>query len=331
MQRMRAGLLFAAVFITQAFAFGQAAEEVRHEGLWSGPTFDRGYVIDWDRHLRGGYTLYAPDGTKLYSTSPSQLGFPNTSFMGLAADEDGTVAAIYKRFDSHDREQAIILIDPSGNRGLTIKPGTYYPTRICFADDHSIWTAGYEPRNEDGLVFRRFLRDGQELGAFVSRSQVEPNDATFSFPEFGGGHWTLRASKDRIGTYVYLGLLKMKWIEVSLSGNLIGQWEWDFDRSLSFSPVAFTANNVLYAQVWNYERPIGYAIFDRNTKTWKKVKGYPRVRCLERMEMIWCFQKRTAGGQFFTACPLEPSISWPGKRLKNSSLASTSNLSRSYR
>lgn len=275
---MRVSLL--CLFVLVSYALGQTTEEVRHEGSWSGPTFDGGYLLDWETHMSGAYTLYEPDGTQLYSTSPLKLGFTNTSFIGLAADSDGTVAAIYYTHGPKP-ERAIVLIEPSGKRGLTIHAGAYVPTRICFADDHSIWTTGYEPPlKDDYFVFRRFSRDGKELEAFVPRSQVEPDENTFSFGELVGGGWTLRASKDRIGTYAYAGPWKQKWIEVSLSGNLIGQWEWDWDRSLSFDPSAFTVNNVLYARVFNYETPIGYAIFDRKTKTWKKVTGYPKGRLL---------------------------------------------------
>ncbi|MBV9780327.1 MAG: hypothetical protein JOY62_10185 [Acidobacteriaceae bacterium] len=279
---MRLGLIIAIALVVQAVLFGQTAEEVRHEGSWSGPTFDRGYVIDWERrHEMGAYTLYAPDGTKLYSTSPSQLGFVKTLFEGLAADTDGTVAAIRHIFDPWQLEGTILLIDSSGKPGLTIHTGAHLPTRICFANDHSIWTVGYEYGKDDFLVFHHFSRDGQQLGAFVEWSDIACGfNAMSTLQGKVGGGWTLRVSKDRLGLSVPSGFLKEKWIEVSLSGNLIGQWEWDFDRSLNFGPVAFTASNVLYAQVWNYERPIGYAIFDRNTKTWKKVKGYPKGRLL---------------------------------------------------
>ncbi len=278
---MRASFFLLIIVASHALLSAQTREEVRHEGSWTGPTFDRGYVVDWDKENLGGYTLYSPDGRLVYSILPDKLGTVNMHVHGFAADSDGTVAGIYEMLGGPQPLGRIILVNSLGQPGLSINTGVYIPTRICFADDHSIWTVGFEYQNDDFLVFRRFSRQGQQLGAFVPWSKIASGyNALTALQGMVGGGWTLRAAKDRIGTWSPSDYEATKWIEVDLSGNLIGQWEWKFDSGLWHSPVAFTSSNALYAQVFNFERPAGYAIFDRSTQSWQKVTGYPKGRLL---------------------------------------------------
>ena len=129
------------------------------------------------------------------------------------------------------------------------------------------------------LTSGKFSRDGQQLSAFLPRSQLPSWEGVgidmLTGPMLGAAH--LLASKDRIGAILSPGAKKWVWIELDFTGNLRGQWEID---AMKWTPGAFTAGGALYANRMNGRTVVGTAVFDRPGNSWTKVHGVPAASVL---------------------------------------------------
>jgi hypothetical protein len=81
---------------------------------------------------------------------------------------------------------------------------------------------------------------------------------------------------DRIGFQARLKYDQATWVEVGTAGNLLGTYDLGRFRELDYYPSAMTARGSVYARIYKYDKPDGWAVLDRSTKTWRKVKGYPK-------------------------------------------------------
>jgi hypothetical protein len=248
-----------------------------YEGFWpsSRIVFDKGYVVRWDDPDYFKNSLYGPDGQRMYEIAFNAPDSTRTEILSTAVDTDGVLAVAYEARGKHSAG-GIALLDHAGKVIRFIQTGEYVPSQVCFAPDHSIWMYGQVwPRVErDYLVFRKYSRDGQQLGAFQPRSALPAWEGAgidmLTGPLLGGAE--LLASKDRIGAVLRTGGQKLVWMELDFAGNRQGQWEID---SMKWSPRVFTAGGALYGTKWEDHVIAGTALFDKASQTWERVRGVP--------------------------------------------------------
>lgn len=254
-------------------------EKREYDGFWDDSyfSFNRGYVFRWDRSGKGKDALYSPDGNQLYEVivKPAETWVP---FISTAAvDPDGLVAFAYASWhESGSWHGGIAILNQSGQTIRFIDTFEYSPSQLCFAPDHSLWVYGKDRFRpvRDYPIFRRYSpRDGRQLGAYVLRSELPPWNSPFVDITAGpviGGH-RLQASNDRIGALFVTAGSDQLWVELDFAGNLLGQWKIDGQHS----PSAFTADGNLYAGVWEHDRLVGTAVFDKVENKWDRVEGVP--------------------------------------------------------
>jgi len=151
-----------------------ADRQVTYQGdiapLSISPTFDHGFLIVWDRDTDGvtkalkTISVYGPTGSRLYQSAIQGPNLKEATLLNGAADDDGTVAVVF------DLPGGFAILDSSGKQIQTVVTSPYVPTQICFAPDHTIWVAGNTAYGKDEMLFRRYSRDGKELGRFVPGS-----------------------------------------------------------------------------------------------------------------------------------------------------------------
>jgi hypothetical protein len=275
--------VFSALILCSALATTASAGEVTFGGLSRSnpaPTFDNGYVVGWDQAALGMMSLCAPDGYRVYETSLALPGVTGIVFLDSAAvDTDGTVAVAYH--DSRWKRAGIALLDQDGKPVRFIETYPYLPSQVCFAPDHSIWMFGelfdFHP-SADFKAFRKYSREGQQLGAFVPRSKLPAWEGFESDQVLGLFHglWRFRASKDRLGAMLPIGGYKYAWVELDFSGNLIAVWKYSGTDAEAFMPAAFTASGELYANRWLWGKPAGVVVFDKATSAWKPSSSLPK-------------------------------------------------------
>ena len=118
--------------------------------------------------------------------------------------------------------------DSSGTLTRTIKTGRYVPAHISFAEDHSLWSFGYQldaadasrPDQKGYMTVRKYLANGNEAGAYLPRSLfppgLEPADAGWQRSS------SITVAHDRVGLWATSGESgdQTEWVELDLNGNL---------------------------------------------------------------------------------------------------------------
>ena len=242
------------------------------------PGFYKGYIYWAGRD--NPLTIYSPDGLP----GPYALT-PNGTAEAIAVDTNGTLAVAW-----HSKSGGgIDLHDASGALVRTIQTGRYRPTHLSFAEDHSLWSLGWQTRANnphrayaaDYAIVRRFLPDGQQIGAYLPRSVFPPGLE----PGLVSWQWSncITVSHDRVGLWVYSGMdsTKSEWVELDLNGNLTGRWRLDrfYDPDLR---VALTSDGHVFVQRANPDphRAVSYSLLtlDRTSSTWQTVQSAPGGR-----------------------------------------------------
>ena len=252
---------------------GAAQREVYYQGPLSPnsivPTFDKGYLMVYNG---AKVDLYSPDGWPLYSAAPVVPDTDSARIQNAATDTDGALAAAVAYGDKRKHGGGIALFDHSGKQIQFFDTYKYLPTQLAFADDHTIWTLGWQgfpASHDDYLILRHYSEDGQELGAFLHRSTF---DAEHDPVGPNTGLWQLRVAGNRIGALFYESsilsqgqqLLSMVWVEFDLNGKELGRW----DVGHQWVPDAFTTNGALYRL-----DDTGVSRLDRLNGTWRHAGG----------------------------------------------------------
>ena len=222
------------------------------------PTFDHGYLAVYED---GGFSVYAPDGSPAMKIASEAATYAEN----VDIEPDGSVAAAVFVNTPGPRTGVIRIFNPDGSVAGRIATGTYLPSHVCFAPDHSIWTLGNEERQSPGnyadyFLLRHYSRSGELLGQFLSRS-------TFPAEAHAGqvmvGLWALRIAGGRIGALMRNAGEKMRslWLESDLQGQETGRW-----ITSGGTPAAMTESGAVYAQ--NSE---GISVLDRASGSWKRV------------------------------------------------------------
>ncbi len=272
MHGMRA---FIGLLLLAPFGAIAATNEVTFDGLGMSnptPSFDNGYVVGWSQSGQESVTLYAPNGHKLFEISALKLpDGTDAGSLSAAVDTDGTLALAY--WAQGGARGGIALLDQTGKPVRFIETQPFMPSQVCFAPDHSIWMFGdQQPRPAtDFLTFRRYSREGRQLGAFILRSELpawEGGGLDQVLAPFHG-LWRLRAIQDRIGAILRVAPFKWAWVELDLDGKLIGQWTYTGSMAEWFVPAAFTSSGSLYGRRWVDKQRAGLGAFDMATGTWQ--------------------------------------------------------------
>jgi hypothetical protein len=271
----RLSLLLLTLLGFAAFCNGQTVSDPQFEGSLAVPTYENGYVFDWDAPQYTNFILYAPDTKPVYSLALK--GANNAFYETWAIDTDGAAARVYHNSEHRGK---IDLLDLSGKVTRTIDTGSYIPTRVTFAPDHSLWIIGfvgeYESPAEDFNVVRHYARTGEELGQALPWSHIAGDlNAETALQCILGGRWLFSGS-DRIGFLSLVDSGGAKWIEVGFDGKLLGQYDLGSYGVLSFQPRAMASSGNVYARVYRDGRANGYAVLDKSSNTWGKVTGYPK-------------------------------------------------------
>lgn len=269
------------LLVLAALGAATSSGQVTFDGLGRsnpGPSFDNGYIVGWAQTGHKSVTLYAPDGHKLFEIPSLDLADGTNAFsLSAAVDTDATLALAYTT--NGGTRGGIALLDQTGKPIRFIETEPYMPSQVCLAPDHSIWMFGdrYPRPANDFLTFRHYSREGKQLGAYIPRSKL---------PAWEGGGldqvvspftglWRFRAIKDRIGALLHLGPFKWAWVELDLSGNVLGEWTYTNTMTNWFEPTAFTSDCSLYGWVGTDRKRVGIGLFDKATSTWKLIPSLP--------------------------------------------------------
>jgi hypothetical protein len=260
-----------------AFAASDPIREVTSQATRVGnqlvPAFYKGYIY-WVGLAgdEGHVTLYAPEGYLA-------LGFvtQNGRVNSIAVDTDGTVAVAWRRRGS-PKGGGIDFHDKYGTLMRTIQTGTYVPAHISFAEDHSVWSFGYQLDAADGtrsdrqdyMTVRKYLPSGKEAGAYLPRSLFPPGlePAELSWQRSS----SISVAHDRVGLWADSGENsdQTEWLELDLNGNLLGRWR--LDQFSWDTKIALTTDGHLFVQNRD-SKTKAHRLYtlDRATSTWRVV------------------------------------------------------------
>lgn len=239
------------------------------------PAFHKGYIY-WiglagpDNQV----TIYAPDGHLAFSFQTQ-----NGNAESVAFDSDGSLAIAWGTTEGGGIE----FRDNSGTLRKTVHTGRYYPAHLSFAEDHSLWSLGWQrddseqgvPERHGYMTVRKYLPDGHEAGAYLPRSLFPPG------LEPGMPSWqtcgSIAVAHDRVGLWVYSGEDGglTEWVELDLNGNLLGRWR--LDQFSSHPRIAFTSDGRLFVQNRDQkakERQMLHTL-NRDSSTWQLVDPAP--------------------------------------------------------
>jgi hypothetical protein len=232
------------------------------------PIYDRGYLIVTYSPGDSAFTVYGPDGARIFD---GRVKLPHSESLQLgnsAADTDGTIAMTIAYATPQGYSGAVALFNRIGDQTKIIETGPYMPTALAFDPNHDLWAAGWQRDSQDYFVFRKFSRGGQDAGAFVRRSEfpagLEPGHVPL-------GEKGLLVANGRVGALLESGNAGdlREWVELDLTGKLLGRWRMDHLFGVN---LAFTADGRIYGNTpVEKGKPVHLTVFDRVTATWKIV------------------------------------------------------------
>ncbi len=238
------------------------------------PRFYNGYVYYLGEGRTSQLRLYAPDGHLALATDLQEPGGSPPSLTGLAIDTDGTIAVSYADLDRGNCG-GIEFLDSTGKRTGGIDTQNYLPGNLCYAEDHSLWSFGWQhdkdnpgrADRQDYMLVRKYS-GGKQVGAYLPRSGFPPR------LEPGSDSWQemrIAVSHDRVGVLAWRETSEdLEWVELDLNGNLTGRWRFAGRSEPSY---AFTSDNHLYALQRDRDgKTRRLAILDRVTSAWKEVE-----------------------------------------------------------
>ena len=276
--------MFRAIAVLGAFSLcGWAASdpvrEVTSQAMRVGhqlvPAFYNGYIYWIGRDGGdGAVTIYAPDGhlalAFVTDHGPAE---------GIAVDTDGTGAVAWW---ARHKGGGIDLRDRYGVLIRTIQTGTYLPSHVAFGDEHTLWSFGFQvdatddsvPDKKDYRTVRKYSSDGKLAGAYLPRSLfpagMEPGEHSWQNSS------SIVVAHDRVGLWAYSGASgdETEWVELDLSGNLLGRWR--LDQFARGTKVALTTDGHVFVQTRDAKFPNDrlYTL-ERASATWQALSDPP--------------------------------------------------------
>lgn len=260
--------------------YGQTPTALQyHDVPGTAAVYSNGYLVTWDSPAYSEMTLYRRDAEIAYSVAQNRDG---VSYKGWAVDSDGVAAGVYGTVEPW--EGRIDIFDASGQLTGTINTGSYLPQSLAFAPDHTLWTVGFNAGNDgsrgDFNVLHHYERSGKELGSAVPWSRIESEHNSYTTLQGIIGARRLFAAKDRLGFSCWTRYGHHTWIEVSFSGNVLGQYDLGGYEEGSYFPVAMTESGAVYAQAYDAGHFQGWSVLDRSESAWRKLAGFPKGRII---------------------------------------------------
>jgi len=270
-----------AVFAISCSAADNPVREVTSQATRAGnrlvPAFHKGYIY-WIG-LAGPanqVTIYAPDGHLAFSFQTQ-----NGNAESVAVDTDAGMAVAWGTKEGGGIE----FRDNSGTLRQTVRTGRYFPAHLSFAEDHSLWSLGWQrdasregtPDRQGYMTVRKYLPNGKEAGAYLPRSLFPPG------LEPGMESWqrsgSIVVAHDRVGLWVYSGDNGdlTEWVELDLNGNLLGRWR--LDQFSGKARVALTTDGHVFVQDYDQRAKAHWLHkLNRDSSTWQPVEAAPSGR-----------------------------------------------------
>lgn len=234
------------------------------------PAYDKGHLLFLTENKV--FEVWRPNGyDRFLATVDSPHG---ASAMSAAVDSKGRLAVSFGYLGANGFGAGVAYFDSTGRQTALIDTGKYMPAHVTYDHTDALWTFGWmrgesdqsrEP--EEYMLFRKYV-NGKETGRYISRSLFPKGRA----PGAGqGGGWRLRAAADRIGAFAFAGKTSdtQRWIEISLDGQLLGQYETDDQFG---GGTAFTDDAQLYRRIYvKAPKASHLQRLDRTAATWQTV------------------------------------------------------------
>ena len=296
--------LLAVFFFAAALIGADSSRELMYNGVFFGndplPKFDKGYLLFLKTPPNScRITVYDAAGTLAFSGPIPNPKSDLCSAAGPAVDTDGTVAVSIAFQHSLGHGAGIVLLDRAGKLIRFIDTGRYVPSDLCFDQEHTIWSIGWQrdavrnsyPDEKDYGIVRRFSLNGAAIGEFIQRSlwpeKGEPGST-------GRGLWNMKAAKDQVGALIFHGYSGRtpEWIEWNLKGELLTRAPLKGDLH---GGMAYTEGGRLYAQlVDNDQRKL--AVLDAKSREWVPMAGATAGRLLLGAQGDDLVYQATGGG-----------------------------------
>jgi hypothetical protein len=218
-----------------------------------GQSFASKPVPKWENGLLVGYDsdelparVYAYDRAGRLVTQAS-ITVPDAArlrLFGIAASLKGVLAVSGSAYSAEGAAAAFIAwISPSGVVQRVMRTSPFAAIQLCFSADEVLWVAGREvtPDFKDEAphdVLRRYDGEGRLLQSLLARA---------SFHSYDSHHPAVRAYLVAADTVGFYSASAKEWIEVSLSGTVLGRWKGiDLVPSLKVSGVGLTSDGTVY-------------------------------------------------------------------------------------
>ena len=187
------------------------------------PRFGNGFVLAYDFHMAKVWE-YDHTGKTLFALSLSTPDATDIHITDMAAAADGTVAVSASVLDGDGRDPVIFWITPAGAVARIVRTAPFSASRVVFSSDGSLWAAGRTYRRQGADfstdpqydVLRRYDSQGRFEGSAV------PNTTFTAAPQNPALYSFLMSGPNRIG---FLSLDGKEYVEVSLSGKVLGDWK----------------------------------------------------------------------------------------------------------
>jgi hypothetical protein len=243
------------------------------------PTWNQGYLVVWEPDTRSSDTaenlaVYDREGNLVGKT---RIWLQDASFLSIvdaAARKDGNVAVVGWAMTGSGTVAGFLGdVSVVRNSGLIIQTSPFEGQSVTFGPDGTIWVFGMvlgpgrgrEPAPDHYMVQHFGTNDVlKDQHLLRSSFPCESHPAIRGFPR-------VLASGDRIG--LFAPACRM-WVELSLTGELLGQWKWNYQppapddaSKVRVWSVMLTPTNELYGRLeWSVGD--GFFRFDRQASTW---------------------------------------------------------------
>jgi antitoxin PrlF len=129
------------------------------------------------------------------------------------------------------------------------------------------------------MIVRHFSADGKELKAYLPRSSFPP----CLEPGADGPEVHIEVTNDRLGIRGYSGKTSAnaEWVELDLSGNLLGRYRTD-DVPHAVAFATFTADDHVYLAGLNLGE---MTTLDHASRTWKSIPQQAVLPCFQFLTM----------------------------------------------
>lgn len=216
----------------------QAAFEAALTPLAVEPNWSHGHLASWTRPATspsgfGEVAVYDRNGKHLRTIETKFEGAVKTAVYHAAAGPSGELAVAGLAVNASAAHSGFIaLYDPQGRLRILKRTTPFAPQRLCYVGDGALWALG-DWVVEDGKSFladRGILvkldREGRVVREILPAASFQRGHQSAIIG--GEGPPILFCMTDRVG--ILLRTVR-QWIEISLDGEILGMWRFEWPRS----------------------------------------------------------------------------------------------------